>query len=380
MTDEQIEKAYVHWLYQAAGMGSRGFLRGLEQFGTAQIIYDTARKERLEAKVSARYQDKARRLQALAKSSEIKGILEEYERILSRGISFVTVKEASYPRKLAQIGDAPYGLYYAGRLPVDEGRSIAVIGARNCTEYGRYMAKEFGTVLAQAGVQIISGMARGIDGIGQRAALYAGGYSLGVLGCGVDVCYPRENREVYEQLLVKGGVCSEYPPGMEPRAVLFPPRNRIISGLCDGVLVIEAKGRSGTLITVDMALEQGREVYAVPGRATDALSEGCNRLIRQGAQLVMSPEELLEDLQAGLTGYMNQSVIGRQPVLHLSGIRDKVFKILDFQPQSMERLQEAYRKAYGDSIAVPKLCYELLQLYAEGYVGQADGKYYFKKE
>ena len=229
-------------------------------------------------------------------------------------------------------------------------------------------------------MQIISGMARGIDGIGQRAALYAGGYSLGVLGCGVDVCYPRENREVYEQLLVKGGVCSEYPPGMEPRAVLFPPRNRIISGLCDGVLVIEAKGRSGTLITVDMALEQGREVYAVPGRATDALSEGCNRLIRQGAQLVMSPEELLEDLQAGLTGYMDQSVISRQPILHLSGVRDKVFKILDFQPQSMERLQEAYKKAYGDSIAVPKLCYELLQLYAEGYAGQADGKYYFKKE
>lgn len=380
MTDGQAGKAYMHWLYQAAGMGSRGFLRGLEQIGTAQAVYDIARKEGLEAKVSARYQDKARRLQALAKKSGITGILEEYEGMISRGISFVTVKEAAYPRKLSQIGDAPYALYYAGRLPADEGRSIAVIGARNCSEYGKYMAKEFGTVLAKAGVQIISGMARGIDGIGQRAALYAGGYSLGVLGCGVDVCYPRENREVYEQLLVKGGVCSEYPPGMEPRAVLFPPRNRIISGLCDGVLVIEAKGRSGTLITVDMALEQGREVYAVPGRVTDALSEGCNRLIRQGAQLVLSPEELLEDMQAGLAGHMDRGVTGRQTIFHLSGVREKVYKILDFQPQSMERLQEAYRKAYGDAIAVPELCYELLQLYAEGYAGQADGKYYFKKE
>lgn len=240
------------------------------------------------------------------------------------------------------------------------------------------MAKEFGTVLARAGVQVISGMARGIDGIGQRSALCAGGYSLGVLGCGVDICYPQENRELYEQLLVKGGLCSEYPPGIEPRAALFPPRNRIISGLCDGVLVIEAKERSGTLITVDMALEQGREVYAVPGRATDALSAGCNRLIRQGAQLVMNPEELLEELWAGFIGIRDQNAAGRLTRIYPAGLQGEILKLLDYQPQSIEKLQEAYRKAYGNSVAVPKLCYELLQLCAEGYVGQGAGKYYLK--
>lgn len=380
MTGEGMEKAYMHWLYQAAGMNGRAFLRALEQIGTAQAIYEAAKREILEAEVSARYQDRARRLQEAAKGSEKAGILEEYEGMLFRGISFVTVKEAEYPRKLSQIQDAPYALYYAGRLPDDTSCSVAVIGARSCTEYGRHMAKEFGTVLAQAGVRIISGMARGIDGIGQRAALYAGGYSLGVLGCGVDICYPRENRELYEQLLVKGGVCSEYPPGIEPRAVLFPPRNRIISGLCDGVLVIEAKERSGTLITVDMALEQGREVYAVPGRAADALSAGCNRLIRQGAQLVTSPEEVLEDLQAGFSRKQDLSGAVRQTVFQPSGLRGEIFQLLDFQPQSMERIQEAYRKTYGNAIAVPKLCYELLQLCTAGAAGQIGGKYYLKKE
>lgn len=380
MSGEQTEKAYRHWLYQAAGMSSRAFLRELEKIGTARAIYEMARKQVLGTKLPSRYQDRAGRLQAAAKACDATGILAGYESMLSRGISFVTVKEAAYPRRLAQIHDAPYALYYAGRLPVDDSRAIALIGARNCTEYGKYMAKEFGAVLAQSGIQVISGMARGIDGIGQRSALYAGGYSLGVLGCGVDVCYPQENRELYEQLLAKGGVCSEYPPGMEPKAVLFPPRNRIISGLCDGVLVIEAKERSGTLITVDMALEQGREVYAVPGRATDALSAGCNRLIRQGAQLVMSPEELLADLQADLTGCRDQGSIGRPANFHLSEFQGEILGLLDFQPQSMERLREAYRKLYGKAIAVPELCFELLQLCAEGYAGQAGGKYYLKRE
>jgi predicted Rossmann fold nucleotide-binding protein DprA/Smf involved in DNA uptake len=137
-------------------------------------------------------------------------------------------------------------------------------------------------------------MARGIDGIAQKAALDAGGKSFAVLGCGVDICYPEENRELYERLQQEGGVLSEYSPGVQPVAKLFPPRNRIISGLSDLVLVIEARKKSGTLITVDMALEQGREVYALPGRVSDALSDGCNRLIRQGAGPATCPQDILE--------------------------------------------------------------------------------------
>ncbi len=386
MTKQEREKAYIHWLYQAAGMGNRAFLRDLEQAGTARSVYEMAARGVLADKLHERYRKKAERLHNAVKDYDVIG---RYEEMTARGISMVTLGEAGYPKRLAAIHDAPYVLYYAGSLPEDGRRSVAVIGARNCTEYGRVMAETFGTILARAGILVISGMARGIDGIGQNAALRAGGYSMGVLGCGVDLCYPQENRGLYERLLTQGGVCSEYPPGTAPRAMLFPPRNRIISGLCDAVLVLEAKERSGTLITVDMALEQGREVYAVPGRATDALSAGCNKLIRQGAGLVTTPEELLEDLQAQLTGTPGQTFFAGQLSLpiedtcmettQIQGKGMELLGLLDFQPRSMETLQEAYRNAYGRAIGIPQLCHTLVQLCADGYAGQIGGSYYLKK-
>ena len=212
-----------------------------------------------------------------------------------QNIQYIRRSDATYPVKLDCIPSAPKGVYVTGRLPDPEEPSVAIIGARVCSEYGRQMACLFGTELGKAGIQIISGMARGIDGISQMAAIQAGGASFAVLGCGVDVCYPRENLELYHMLQAKGGLISEFPPGTQPLAKQFPSRNRIISGLSDAVIVIEAKQKSGTLITVDMALEQGRDVYVVPGRLTDSLSEGCNRLIKQGADILLSPEELLSD-------------------------------------------------------------------------------------
>ena len=376
MTEQEKEKAYMHWLYQAAGMGGRTLLRDLEQAGTAREIYEMSRKGILEEKLDTRYRKKAEKLQAAAADCDVMG---NYEKMTARGISFISVKDADYPRKLAAVHDAPYALYYVGRLPDAAGKSIALIGTRKCSEYGRYMAKEFGAFLAQAGVQVVSGMARGIDGIGQRAALSVGGYSLGVFGCGVDICYPAENRELYEKLLAEGGVCSEYPPGIEPRAVLFPPRNRIISGLCDGVLVIEAKERSGTLITVDMALEQGREVYALPGRASDPLSAGCNRLIRQGAALVSSPQELLEDIQMNLMNTEGRLSCVQQSFFAPDGLQGEFLRLLDFQPKSLELLQESYRNAYGKAVTVPGMCHALLQLCAQGHAGQTAGCYYLRK-
>lgn len=375
MTEQETEKAYMHWLYQAAGTGSRVFLRNLEQVGTARMIYEMSKEGVLEERLDIRYRQKAEKLQAAAADCDV---MENYEKMTDRGIFFVSVRDADYPGKLAAVHDAPYALYYAGRMPETGKKSIALIGTRKCSEYGRYMAKEFGAALADAGVQVVSGMARGIDGIGQGAALSAGGYSLGVFGCGVDVCYPPENRELYERLLAEGGVCSEYPPGTEPRAVLFPPRNRIISGLCDGVLVIEAKERSGTLITVDMALEQGREVYALPGRATDPLSVGCNRLIRQGAVPVTSPQELLEDIQMDFMSAPDKQAYMQQSLFMPDGLQGELLQILDFRPKSLELLQEAYRNTYGKTITIPGMCHVLLQLCAEGRAGQTAGNYYLR--
>ena len=191
-------------------------------------------------------------------------------------IRVINKEEKEYPRRLKEIPKPPEKLYILGSLPVERIPSVAVIGARDCSEYGRYVAARLGSVLGRKGIQVISGMARGIDGIAQEAAVDAGGYSYAVLGSGVDVCYPASNKSLYEKLKVTGGILSEYPPGTSAIARNFPARNRIVSGLADAIIVVEAREKSGTLITVDMALEQGREVYAVPGRITDSLSVGCN--------------------------------------------------------------------------------------------------------
>lgn len=370
---QESEKAYIHWLYQAVGMGNRRLFRELRRIAPIEEIYEMAKRGLLEEKLSGRYHKKA---QMLTQSTQNYDVDAEYERMRERGISFITAEEKSYPEKLASIPDAPCAIYYVGKLPDDQRKSVAVIGARECSEYGRRMAKEFGMMLAEAGIQVVSGMARGIDGIGQQAALQAGGYSLGILGCGVDICYPSEHRLLYEQLLEKGGVCSEYPPGTEPRAVLFPPRNRIISGFCDAVLVIEAKERSGTLITVDMALEQGREVYALPGRATDLLSRGCNKLIRQGAEIILSAQELLKELHPGYNG---KETYEQQMVFTSDDTKGKIMQILDYQPRSMDMLQRTYEDVYGQHVAIPELCHELLRLCAAGYAGQIGGNYYVRK-
>ena len=164
------------------------------------------------------------------------------------------------------IYDYPYIIYYKGRLPQSDVPSVAIVGARNCTEYGRSVAGRFAEDFADMGIQVISGMALGIDAAAQKGAVRKGGYSMAVLGCGVDICYPRTNIELYTQLESNGGIISEYSPGTPPKAGLFPMRNRIISAMSDALIVVEAKQKSGSLITADQALDQNRDVYVVPGR------------------------------------------------------------------------------------------------------------------
>lgn len=208
----------------------------------------------------------------------------------------ILLTDREYPRRLLEIPQAPKQLYVRGKLPEEGVPSVAVIGARDCSYYGQEVAKRLGRLFGENGIQVISGMARGIDGIGQQAALQAGGSSFAVLGCGADICYPRQNQDLYDRLCKQGGVISEYEWGTPPRTGYFPPRNRIVSGLADAVIVVEARKKSGTLITVDMALEQGKEVYAVPGRLVDDLSSGCNYLIKNGAGILLDMEEFMEEL------------------------------------------------------------------------------------
>lgn len=226
----------------------------------------------------------------------------------TKGILFYPEYHPFYPVKLRSIPARPFGIFVKGKLPDIRQRSLAIVGARDCSEYGQYVARHFAEKMAQNGVAVISGLARGIDGIAQRAAMEAGGESFGVLGCGADICYPKSNETLYRMCMERGGILSTYLPGTPPTPNLFPPRNRIISGLSDGILIIEAREKSGTIITADLALEQGKDVFVIPGRVTDRLSDGCNSLIRQGASLIQSPEQLLEELNIGygkvcVTGY-----------------------------------------------------------------------------
>lgn len=210
-------------------------------------------------------------------------------RVIQRG-------EQDYPSRLSGLPRMPRELYLLGTLPDPARPAVAIVGARHCTAYGRDAARRFGRILAMNGVEIISGMAYGIDAAGHEGALEGGGRTYAVLGCGADVCYPRQNRQLYEQILQRGGILSEYTPGTPAMPHHFPARNRIVSGLADIVLVVEARRRSGSLITVDCALEQGKTVYAVPGRIGDPLSEGCNALIAQGAGIAHTPEMILSEL------------------------------------------------------------------------------------
>lgn len=352
---EEQERIYGCWLCNCPDIGNRQLNLLTEICGGSEAAY-FADSETWGKALSPK---QVERLKAHTAGWRPK---EEYQRMLDRGIRLVTIGDAAYPKRLKEIPDAPYGLFYLGKLPYEDAPAVAVIGARECSEYGRYVAGQLGAALGRKGILLISGMARGVDGISQKAALDAGGYSAGVLGCGVDICYPKQNKELYERLLDCGAVMSTYPVGTPAYARNFPPRNRIVSGLADAVVVIEARAKSGTLITVDMALEQGREVYVVPGRVTDRLSDGCNRLIKQGAGILLSPEEFLRELLEGEIGRVaarnlsGRREAGKAPVREQR--RDKaeaergelaaVLGVLDFTPQTPEQIRAGLPGEYQD--------------------------------
>lgn len=221
---------------------------------------------------------------------------KEWFGLMEQGIGFISAEQTDFPEKLQNIPNAPYALYYVGKLPDSTQKTVAIVGARGRSAYGSEIATKLARALSEHGVQVVSGLAKGIDTDAHKGALDGQGDTYAILGCGVDICYPRDNRYLYEKILVNGGIISEYPPKTQPIAGYFPQRNRIISGFSDCVVVVEAKEKSGSLITADFAMEQGRDVYAVPGRITDNLSKGCNQLIKQGAGIVQSVEDFLADL------------------------------------------------------------------------------------
>ena len=300
------------------------------------------------------------------------GFREAYERSCKKGIRFVPYFSPDYPEKLREIPDFPFALFVKGSLPDRVSKKAALVGARRCTPYGEKYAVEFAEKLASCGVEIISGLARGIDGMGQRGALMGGGRTFAVLGSGPDICYPREHIGLYMDILEQGGgVLSEYPPGSPPLPYHFPARNRIISGLSDAVLVMEAGEKSGSLITVDLALEQGRDVYALPGPVNSSLSQGCNRLIQQGAGLLMSPEILLKEW--GITPHGEPGQEGKNKKV-LESPEKLVYSCLGLYPKNIERISEETNLSQRELVGL------LVSLELEGYAREVSKNYYVAAE
>lgn len=272
---------------------------------------------------------------------------EELLKMQEAQIGFVTVSEPEYPSKLRDIPDAPHFLFFRGGLPKNNRPAVAIVGSRSCSGYGRMIATRFAGELACAGVDIISGLAMGVDGAAHKGALECGHDTFGVLGCGVDICYPSCNRYLYDAMREHGGILSEYYPGQSPMSYCFPQRNRIISGLSDAILVVEAREKSGTQITVTHALEQGREVYAIPGRVGDPLSSGCNRLIANGAVPALSSDDILSGLKNTYEILLSSERVKRDRNEKQAGLskkdsaQTKILRMLFERPHTAEEIASA---------------------------------------
>ena len=283
---------YWLWLTELPGLTNQTRLALLRHFPTPEDVYYADPEEVLLTEGITREQAK------LLEDKDCAGadrILADCQRL---DLDLLTLQDAGYPNRLRNIYDPPCLLYVRGRLPAfDDEASIAVVGTRDCTPYGVSCAEKLGYGLAAGGAVVVSGLARGVDSAALRGALRAGGTVTAVLGNGLDVVYPPENQYLYEDVAAAGALISEYPPGTPPEAKHFPVRNRIMSGLCLGTLVVEAPARSGALITAGTALEQGRDVFAVPGPIDAPASVGCNRLIRDGAGLVSDAWDILGEYE-----------------------------------------------------------------------------------
>ncbi len=373
---------YWYWLCNIPGIGNVKRKRLAEYFGTAAQAYEAAADRLMQVPGIS-----GRDVQNILENRKIKEYYRSYQNMKKKGIHFLYLTHPDYPERLKNLHDAPAGLYFRGHMPRDDRLSVAIVGARACSDYGRSVAEYFGAAFAKMGIQVISGMAVGIDAAGHAGSLRSGGYTCAVMGCGVDICYPSCNINMYMEILQNGCIISEYAAGTPPRAGQFPPRNRIISGLSDIVVVVEAREKSGSLITADQALEQNREVMVVPGRISDVLSQGCNSLIQQGAQMITSPEDILQcgaaqrmlcrevqQEQAILAQSNGEMVVQKKESAAnlLATAKHMVYSVLDLYPKSLDNIIE------DTGLDIRPVSEALLMLLLEGQIREVSPDYYVR--
>ncbi|MGI8959224.1 MAG: DNA-processing protein DprA [Bryobacteraceae bacterium] len=376
----------LHWLAlrMVPGLGTVGTLRVLEKFKSPQAIFRATASE-LEAAGTSPAQARN-----IASGCSFEDAVEQQQQMMNFGAQLISIHDGLYPQRLREIFDPPLLLFAIGRTDLLAAHSIAVVGTRRPTPYGIAATERLTADLARAGLAIISGMARGIDTAAHRAALGEDGDTVAVLGCGIDVLYPADNRKLYDEIARRGLLVSEFPMGAPAYPQNFPIRNRIVSGISAGVLIVEGAQHSGSAITARLAMDQGREVFAVPGNITSKMSWGPNLLVKQGAKLVQEWTDITNELPAALRrdlvnkaqqkvlseggGGLSSSPPDNGPEEPIKVLARKLLNHLQVDvPQQLESIVETF-----ESVSSSELIGALFELEMSGLVRQLPGKSFVK--
>lgn len=358
---------YVLGLRSINGIGNKIAERLLNQFKSPKEIFSLSEQDLLQ--IEGIRKDIAR---SIRNFSDWESIEKNINKAKSYGFKIYTILDESYPKNLLKIYEKPTFIYVLGEIKKEDENAIAMVGARYCNNYGKSIAKSLSSELVENGLTIVSGMARGIDSISHQAAIDAGGRTIAVMGCGLDRIYPPENSRLYKLISENGAVISEFPIGSAPEAQNFPQRNRLISGLSKGIIIVQASIKSGSLITANFALEQNREVFAVPGNLGDKLSGGTNFLIKKGAMLIENANDAIDELN--LEGNFESRKKKEEKVALNLDIDQKT--VLNAIGVNQLNIDEIFDKT---EIEYTKLFSILLDLELEGILEQLPGKIYQMK-
>ena len=360
------DKVYAIALTLVAGIGPVNYQRLVARFGSARKVFEA--DFRKISQVEGVGEKLAGRIKSFKSFEEAE---EDLKRARSKGVYIVSLEDDNYPVNLRNIPSPPPFIYVKGSLKKEDERAVAMVGTRRASNLGRLNAERIAFDLARHGITVVSGMAKGIDTCCHRGALSAGGRTIGVLGCGLDHIYPMENRSLYDDIASNGALLSEFPLGTPPYAQNFPRRNRIISGLALGVVIVEAPARSGALITAHLALDQGREVFAVPGSPGIVTSQGCNQLIKMGAKLVETAEDIISEILPQLPRAPKPQP---KPERALSHDEEKILKLLSQEPCHVDAIAER------TGLPTPKVLSLLTQMELNRLIRQLPGMVFVRED
>jgi len=337
----------------------------MKYFSNAQEVWEASNALLISTNASAKY------IQKILESKDEKKLESKLLLLEERKVKYISIDNEEYPEQLKNIYDYPYGFYLKGNLSKSK-KNIAVVGSRKCSNYGANVTLNLSKQLAENNIVIVSGMAKGIDSFAHKGALEANekNSTIAVLGCGIDICYPKDNLELMNKIIENGAVISEYPLGTQPHAAFFPQRNRIISGLSEAVIVVEAAQKSGSLITADLALEQGKDVFAVPGNITSNLSQGTNNLIKQGASIITSYEDVIEQLGFNKNICLKKNLEKIDNEDFLAPDEKLVYDCISLEPKDIDTIFDKI------DISIDKLQYILTMLELKGYIKQNPAQLY----